>query len=305
MELLLSQGRILEQMNTEIAAVWRRFQCDVTVATNTLIYTLYGISLVHRQAEGLPPNSFPGPDHPPLKVLPHVSKNTPFSDAVAPGGRVEQSAFKAWVVEVYSIWGTIYRGKLHTTFKTTIPSAIRPETDVLGDLGYIRTDLVHRKGVGSKCAKCKVLKWFTTGEQIRLTIQHVLDFLNQMGWLPNNPIRVNDERVILWLPFREQWTRAASAPSLISLRPIIDDELPTRYGVSIVFEDGIFARVAIDVRSDNTSLSDSQWMSVSIDAGGNLNIPPRGTITAETLYSHCFGPSTTGPGMFSLAFKFG
>ena len=292
-------------MNTEIRNVWMQFQRDITEATNTLICTLQGINLVYRREEGLPVNSFPVPDYPPLKVFPQVSKNTPFSDRVAPGGPVEQFAFKAWVVEVYSIWESIYRGELQRVFKTATADAIRPETDVLGDLGYIRTDLIHRKGIGGECARCKVLQWFTRGEKIRMTIRHVLDFHNQMGWISDNPIHVNDDRVILWLPFREQWTPAETTPRLISVRPIIDEDLPSRYGASIVFEDGIFAKVPMVAQTAVKPLTDKQWMTISIDGSGNLSIPPGHTVASEILYPLCFGPVTRGPGTFSPAFKIG
>lgn len=289
-------------MSSELSGLMLRFRRDVAVATNSLIFTLYGVNLVHRRNGTQIPNSFPTPDYPPLRVIPFVSENAPFRRRVAPGGPVEQFVLKAWVVETYSIWEHDYRNKLGRHFRQLTPRGIRPEVDVLGDLGYIRGDLVHHKAVAKKCAaKCSVLKWFSRGEQMHLEIRHVLDFLNQMGWITERPIHVNDDRVLMWVPFREQWTPAATVPRLASVRPIIADQLPCRLGMSIVFEDAIFGQ--IPVVADNPP-SDEQWQNIDIDGNGHLRIPSGLVIPATQLYPLCFAPTTEGPGVYSPPFRF-
>ena len=54
----------------------------------------------------------------------------------------------------------------------------------MGDFRQIRHDLVH-SGSATKehSGKCRTLNWFKPGEQMILTTDHVLDFLNQMGFL--------------------------------------------------------------------------------------------------------------------------
>lgn len=289
-------------MSTSLGALMLRLQCDVIAATSSLFYALYGVNLIHRQNGVQMPNVFPTPEYPPLRVFPYVSENAPFSRRVGPGGPVEQFVLKAWFVGVYSIWEDDYRNRLLNHFQQLTPHAIRPEADVLGDLGYIRGDLVHHRAVANKCAaKCTVLKWFSHGEKMHLEIRHVLDFLNQMGWITERPIHVHDDRVLMWLPFRDQWTPSQPVPRLASVRPIIDDELPYRYGMSIVFEDGIFARVQVQPAD---SLNDEQWMGTAIDENGDIRVPNGALLSATELYAQCFGPTTEGPGTYSPPFRF-
>ncbi|MCY3744913.1 MAG: hypothetical protein OXH05_01680 [Acidobacteria bacterium] len=285
----------------QLFRLMQRFERGVVEATSALIYTLYGVNLVHRRSEGMPPSSFPTPDYPPLRVVPYVTDNQPFSRRVAPGGPVEQFVLKAWVVEVYSIWEDDYRSKLVPLFQQLTSRAIRPESDVLGDLGYIRGDLVHHKAVAKKCARCKVLKWFSRGERMHLSMHHVLDFLNQMGWIRDG-CTVVDDRVVLWLPPREQRMASETVPRLASVRPMVDDELPCRFGMTVVFEDGVFANVPIE--ADGSLPSDEQWNNIVIDASGDLRVPNGAVISAAALYGHCFGPTRKGPGPYSTPFRF-
>ena len=73
------------KMEQQMIGAVMRYQLDLTLATNSLLYILYGINLVHRQANGSAVNSFPVPDYPPLKVIPQVvAMNSPFSERTAP-----------------------------------------------------------------------------------------------------------------------------------------------------------------------------------------------------------------------------
>ena len=57
-------------MSAESFNLMLRFRRDVAVATSSLIFTLYGVNLVHRRNGTQIPNSFPTPDYPPLRVIP-------------------------------------------------------------------------------------------------------------------------------------------------------------------------------------------------------------------------------------------
>lgn len=282
-----------------------RFRLDVTAATNSLVYTLYGINLVHRQAIGLPANAFPTPDYPPLRVVPHVASNRPFSERTAPGGLIEQRAFKAWVTEVYDdIWESTYRSKLRKAFDEDAPRGVPMETDPMGDLKWVRHDLIHNRSVASRCDRCKILKWFERGEQMRMEVRHVLDFLNQMALLASHPRLIGD-RVVLWLPFPEDLSPAENAPRLISVRPLYEPQEPQhQYGVGIVFDDGYFALVPFVLHGSLEGLG-RRWKDIRVDDNGDLYISPGHIVRAGELYARCFGPRTAGPGVFSPAFRIG
>ena len=293
--------------NQKIIDLMMRFRIDVTLATNSLIYTLYGIHLVHREAEGLPVNTFPQPIYPSLMVFPQVAMNSPLSERTAPNGTLEQLAFKAWVTEVYDrLWEGTYRNRLRKVFRAIASRKIRMETDPMGDLRRIRNDLIHNKSIGKECARCKILRWFKRGEHMQLRLGHILDFLNQMGCLERNSYRVIGDRMILWCPPLEHLTPSEEAPRLVSVRPLIyeSEEFQYRYCASIVFEDGYFAQIVFDPH-ESMKLTDNQWRNMGIDSNGDLCIPHNTTVSAMQLYARCFGSRIEGPGMYSPAFRIG
>ncbi|MDD9998164.1 MAG: hypothetical protein OXQ89_10510 [Rhodospirillaceae bacterium] len=289
----------------EFVTQMRSFRADVTLATNSLFYTLYGISLVHRKAMDLPVNSFPVPDYPPLKVFPQVAMNSPLSERTGPCGPIEQLAFKAWVTEVYDcLWEATYRNNLRDVHRSSKSGKVLMEVDPIGDLRLIRHDLIHNKSVAKECVKCSVLKWFNGDERMQLRVGHVLDFLNQMGWVGGDAPVLIGERCILWLPFREEMSPSEQAPPLVSVRPLIyeADEFQYRYCASIVFDDGCFANVFFSV-DDSMVVNDRLWREIRIDNDGNLFVPPCTRIEAQELYELYFGPRSSGPGTYSPAFR--
>ena len=287
----------------DLTTLMIHFRTDVTEATSALIYILYGINLIHRQVDGEPPNTFPVPDYPKLKVLPRVIGNAPFSDRTAPNGPIEQLAFKAWFTEVYDhLWEHTYRTELTRLFRETAPNAIRPEADVMGDLGKIRNDLVHI-GTARKCSNCKILRWFKADDQMHMRLWHVLDFLNQMGWISDEPCIIGD-RGFMWRKSGDT-VDLPSDPRIVSVRPLLfgAEEFEYSNAISVVFEDGIHANVPVDL-TDATPISDQEWMDMHVDKRGDIIITPAHTIRSKELYPACLGPKTKGPGVYSPAFKF-
>lgn len=296
-----------ETRQREFINLMMRFRLDVTLATNSLIYTLYGINLVHRKAEWLPVNAFPVPAYPPLKVFPQVAMNSPFSERTAPNGPIEQLAFKSWVTDVYdSIWEGTYRNKLRKAFRNTTSRKVPMETDPLGDLRLIRNDLIHNKSIGNECAKCKILKWFGREEQMQLRVGHVLDFLNQMGWIGSNRPIATGNRVIMWSPPPEEVTPSEQAPSIVSVRPLIyePEQFQYRYCASVVFGDGFFVKVPFELH-DGTEMTDKRWRSMRTDSNGDLSVPPEVIVSARQLYTRSFESIMEGPGTYSPAFRIG
>ena len=292
-------------MEEQVVAQMQRYRLDVIEATNSLLYILYGINLVHRKAAGLPINTFVAPDYPALRVFPQVSKSSPFSERTAPGGPMEKLAFKTWIDEVYRVWEKVHRNKLREEFRKFIPRAINPQTDPLGDLRHVRNDLVHRSGIAESCAKCRVLRWFNRGDRIHMKVWHVLDFLNQMAWINHLPLHVEQDRVIMWLPSHRDTVPTESVPRLVSVRPLLyqPEEFRYRYCVSVVFEDAVSASIPIDT-SHSHEITDRQWMDMRINESGDILIASESTIGARELYQHCFGPPIEGPGMFSPVMRF-
>jgi hypothetical protein len=66
-----------------------------------------------------------------------------------------------WVVNVYTDWEEHFRGELATALGCD-RAAIR--SDYFGDLGKMRHDYVHNRGICKGSARNKVLKWFNQGD---------------------------------------------------------------------------------------------------------------------------------------------
>jgi len=185
------------------------------------------------------------------------------------------------------------------------PEAIRPEIDTPGDMRIIRNDLVHNDGVaGERCADCRVLRWFEPDDRIHLTLSHVFDFLNQMGWMARSPIHVEADRVVVWLPFQDDLGPAAETPRIASVRPLVVEphESGFRYGFSVVFEDGMFGQVA--VLTDGMSMDDERWRAIRVNQAGGVHVPPDTVIAARRVYEWMFAPTTKGPGSYSPPLRF-
>lgn len=287
----------------DLITLLTRFRIDVTETTSALIYTLFGINLVHRNMDGHTPNNFPVPDYPALKAIPQVIGNVSLFDRTGPNGPLEQLAFKGWFTEVYdSLWERTYRTGFEALFRKITPNAIRPEADVMGDLRLIRHDLIHR-ATADECSKCKVLRWFRAGDQMRIKLSHILDFLNQMGWVDDAP-HMSEDRGVMWLPSRGAG-ELTSVPRVASVRPLLysADESEFHNVISVVFEDGIHGLVPVII-PDDQPVTDQEWMSISVGKAGDLLIPPNHRLRAEDLYPAFSGPKTKGPGVFSPAFRF-
>ena len=71
------------------------FQHETSIATWSLLYMLNGIRAQEAvYAQGVKP------EYPDIRTFPRVADES-LSDRLAPGGPVEQLAYRAWVTEVY------------------------------------------------------------------------------------------------------------------------------------------------------------------------------------------------------------
>ena len=213
------------------------------------------------------------------------------------GGSAEQFALKGWVEEVYNIiWDSHYRNEMKKAVK--IPGIIRPEMDTLGDLGHIRNDLIHSgKAHAGETGKCKVLQWFSVGDPIVLSTDHVLDFLNQMGFIAASPaVNPGGGSAIL-----------TASPNLdggdyriVSVRLSVNlpEDGSAQYVVSVVFENGVYIHKEFAWQADRDSHIDFDELrdNVRINDDGNIRLPDGNIMTRENLYREAvntlLGPRT-------------
>ncbi len=290
-----------ETREQEISKVIQSFQIDVTDVTIDLINTLWSINTLYRQEKGQQAPSYPNPDYPKLKVLPRRVADTPFSDRFAPKGPMEQLIFKAWVTDVYDrLWEGTYRNKLREEFQTPNRRKPRMEANVLGDFKNVRHDLIHNKSIAKDSATCEVLHWFKKGEHMSMRMGHVFDFLNQMAMIPDLARPIHGDGTVLWLPDSTTYGSSEVIPALVSVRPLIfeTEEFQYRYCASIVFEDGVFAKIPFEF-AEHSKITDDQWVSIRIIEDKELFIPPDAKISSVQLYQTSFGPTMKGPGNYT------
>ena len=317
-----------EELSRDLISLWHSLVHEVHKATVSLMYLLEGMEFVRNSQPSsrnrFPPNTQQSVTYPPslsyIDILLCVSGHPPYShlnESLEYEGEAEQLAFKGWVEQVYnSIWDSRFRNELKEGFEG--PGAIRPETDLMGDLGYIRNDLVHKKGIASKkeTGKCTVLKWFKPGDRIILGMRHVFDFLNQMGLMTTTP-NLHREASTFWLLTSDKEEALANKPTpeLISLRTWTDEGSendPPRHTASIVFENGIFLNIHIQI----DHAPDSRSLREEVEFIGKARIDKRGilfpdgrVIDREGLYRKAVdallgkGSKTNSAGVLGLEFK--
>lgn len=137
-----------------------------------------------------------------------------------------------------------------------------------------------------------------------LGLGHVFDFLNHTGLIPNGFQEISEKGVFLWFAFSQESDLTEGAPALVSVRPLIfePDEFQYRYCASVVFEDGICARLCF-YQSKGVKMMDEQWNSMRVRDIRELCVPQNTTVSAEEMYGVSFQASTHGPGIYSPPFK--
>ena len=282
------------------------FLYDVTKATVALFYLLQGMEIASRlylespDEQGNQQVSMAGPILAHLKIFPAVSTMGP--EMLGPNGEAVQLVFKSWGADIFGKWEKS-RSKTEDLIGD---DGIRVQVDCMGDFGHIRNDLIH-SGSATKehSGKCKVLKWFKPGEQIILTTDHVLDFLNQMGLIKpptflNSP---NGHRIVSWMLVPDAAKTASLGEEqvrIISARMNVDtdgEQGSRRYMMSCVFSDGVFGEGPVEV-----PLEPEEYLAGYVDKDGNIAFPGGQALGAEKLYDACYGFLTgdrgEGPGIF-------
>lgn len=298
-----------ESISAEVIELWKHFRRDVIVSVHSLIFLLNG---VYKQLEEttrevqilsygnilLPPDwhtkTVIFPRFPPLRSFPATGEIS-FADRARPDGPMMQTALTGWITRTYALWEVTYRTKLNSITIKTGPDAIRPEQQVLGDLRLIRNNLLHSETARQDMAgKCEILKWFKSEQKMVLEFAHVLDFLNQMGWLGGISVRPFSEEAQYsdaWLFLGELTRTRGPEPKLVSARPVLisDDPDNLRHLVTVVFEDGVCGSVRCNVTTNQgAELSEEEidryWTKIKINDEGGLDMPGADSIAAADIY---------------------
>ena len=250
-----------EEIDAIFLSSWQNFLTQTSEATNSLIYLLEGLEFV-RHSRSDEERAMHGSNLSVLNVVPHVAHLGPYDreGELGLGGRVAQLAFKGWVGEVYGFWED------HTRKKPRILAEERGQTgwinlenDIMGDLGYIRQDLLHNNSVASEAnvGRCRVLRWFQPGDKMAMNLSYVLEFLHRMGlWRVNSAIVFGNHSKIanLTIPPRKVATiRKAARRRVVSFVTEVQQHPEGRaFGVviNVLFEDGIAGILLVEHSSE-------------------------------------------------------
>jgi hypothetical protein len=85
-----------------------------------------------------------------------------------------------WISYVYSEWNDHYRDELAKVWDCSPRDFVHP---FFGELAKIRNDFIHNSGIAKRTtANCKILNWFSEGDQMFLTTPMYVDVLRNWPW---------------------------------------------------------------------------------------------------------------------------
>ena len=228
-----------------------------------------------------------------------------------------QLAFKGWIAHIYGIWDSHFRPALRDAFSGD--DIILPEEDVMGDLGYIRNDLLHHAGKASvnNVGRCKMLTWFQPGDPMILELRHVYDFMNQADILAPHPSRPdhNTPNAYSW-SFCRTIPEASSpqdVPKVVSIKTSADNDSEDgspRFMMRVVFENGVFSQGPLPFHNPNISPAKNQKLfdMTTIDQNGEILFKDGRRLPMVQLYNACvrytFGERGDGLGMWGNWVRF-
>ena len=254
----------------DLVRLWKMFHHDVTKVTFQLFTLLHGSELVYNKELPLYNRGRPearkwgipylsGPSY--LDLYPTVL-GTDILNILGRGGEVEQLAYRAWVVEIYRLLEERYRKQIEEAFRTDgVRDTIPPVLPVMGDFRHIRNDLVHGDGKASEeeTGKCEVLEWFQSGDQIVLSVSHVLDFIHHLGCFGFNIIHTGSELSRWRFGTNDMLLSRQPVPKIVSVRTDLEvhpDSEEIWFLISLVYDNGFFSHHASPTGVKN---SDDAW----------------------------------------------
>jgi len=139
---------------------------------------------------------------------------------------------------------------------------------------------------------------------MQMRLRHVIDFLNQMGWLHQNSFTFIAEqgKTSSWHIDKEGEPEDPT-PALISARPLVDLQEPDpryRYAASIAFENLVFGTIPMGPENEETEAQakdrTDKWLKMTVNERGDFCVPDLGTVPAARLYWNCLkGEQQSGP----------
>lgn len=242
----------------------RDFMRQVMEATAALFLMLEGVELVtNRIVDGTrkPPTEMGfGPSS--LSIGFNTAQFGPngFAPLNRDMERMAQVAYVGWVSTVDGAWEKIRTNPPYDRRDKGLPHGL--EANLLGDFHKIRNDLLKNRGVAQEknCGRCKILKWFRDGDSMRLTTDHVLDFLHQLGGYPRTHYSHDLRLMVSWIIDREGRI-PSNAWRVVSFKSGIE-AIPEGRGSGyalflwLVFADGITWTVLVDQADSADNLVD-------------------------------------------------
>lgn len=280
---------------------WGLLRFEILHSTVSLLYLLEGMERVRERVER-PYNQQEAESrqwtaYPPSTSFVDVAlvQNGPGVDLNRVWGRAgdaEQLVFRGWVVDVYNrVWDKNLRELLQGSLSGA--DVIAPESDVLGDLKHIRNDLVHHRGVATRhnSGRCTVLKWFRPDEQMVLTVEHVLDFLNQMGMMDQSVGCKPHGPAVRWAvaPNSRRALEQRPTPAIASIRTAFDkecDDGTSIHVMSIVFGNGVWRNIRHEHPSDSTPIKTriESYKKARLDGNGDVRLADGTILERHDLY---------------------
>ena len=176
-----------EPLETVVQGIAERINESIAV----LLFAQSGLTLIRLEQETFTPFA-ENPD--PIVLVGDGDPNDPNNRPVAFWKRSEllrqieldgpayQELARQWVVSLYATWDESLRPRYAAALGVTTDEVRIP---AFGDLRRIRHDIVHNAGVASVrySANCEVLQWFEGGDEISLSTQQLLQFIDELPWL--------------------------------------------------------------------------------------------------------------------------
>ena len=310
------------------------FFYDVMEATQSLFILLYSMGEIHGSL--IPHHSRLTPEtrrhQRTLLVPPYVDTHPHVigldeSDITGRGGQAEQLAYRGWFAQVFGLWEDRYRDKFKAALEavTGAGGIIPPESDVMGEMGYIRNDIVHHRSIATKAnmGRCRLFRWFEPGEPMVLGIGHVFAILHQLGLLNGNRLAqsARDEeghRFASWAaPNLDSLRSRRPAPRIVSVRTSVEAEANEQdlyLLISVAFENGFSRGFYEPLRVAPTEENYVKYVELgrqtAVSTEGILSVPALGhSMSSEQVYEHAVNAleadrsnvaSATGPQFASV-----
>lgn len=275
------------------AGTWADYMLQVVQATSELFFLLEAAECIEAQfSSGERWFSFErgfAPSPLSMELLSHMpNQSVTWSSELGCNGRMVQLAYVGWIARVDGAWEKYRKKPEFSGEKSPLPRGV--EGSLWGDLHKIRNDLLKNRGRAQRMntGRCELLQWFEDGDQIHLTLNHVLDFLHQLGRYQS--LTSVDRPLDVYWCIREQPPSAFSF-RILSNRAFIES-IPEDYGsgfglfISLVFSDGIPYSGLVRRADEREDLMDdlSAIQGAPTDEFGALILPKLGKMDVAGAY---------------------